>query len=116
MWEFSTDADAASVNKGHDTIQFTKADLLGVSNFVSYGGTDGKIDLGSGNFAEFISGAGAVADEAGATMAYNSTSGILSFDADGTGTDASAINIATVYSDDGTTTVADLLIADLSFL
>lgn len=118
LWEFTTNRDGGTnlVNKGKDTIQFTKSDLLAVSNFVSYDGTGDKIDLGSGNFAEFISGPGAVANEAGATMVYNSTNGTLSFDADGTGSNASAIDIAKVYSDDGTTFVADLLIADLTFV
>jgi hypothetical protein len=72
--------------------------------------------LTDGTKVEYVAGAGATADEAGATMIFNSTTGALSFDADGTGSSAAAITVATIYSDSGTTAITDLLVADLSII
>jgi len=118
IWFFTTDADTDVVGEGADSIQFSDTDLLAATGFTAYGGTstsvvflnDGTTDVA------FVTGAGAVATEAYATFVFNTTTGVLSFDADGTGTTASSITVATLYSDDGSTVITDFASTDLTFI
>lgn len=75
-----------------DTItDFTAGDLIQLSkNFGCFAGLLGTVGNGTGNLAagEFVSGAGAVANAANAQILYDTTTGVLSFDADGTGAGA----------------------------
>jgi Ca2+-binding RTX toxin-like protein len=114
---FTSSTDTANVNQGADVIQFSTADLTAVTGFAAYtgGGTTKALTGGNGN-VEFIVGAGAVADEAGATFAFNTSNGQLSFDADGTGGTASAIVVGTFHSDHGPTVLADMLVGDVTFI
>jgi hypothetical protein len=109
--KFTTAADAAGFAEGADTLQFSDANLGGIANFATYGGAGTKVTFDDGTtFAEFVSGAGLqIAGNAEAAFLFNETSGVLSFDADGTGNDA-AIDVATL------TGVADLAVADFSFV
>jgi Ca2+-binding RTX toxin-like protein len=110
---FTTVADTAPFNAGDDVLQFSEADLSGLSGFAEYtgGGTSIDIDGGSGTlFVEFVSGAGAQpATGSEAAFLFNQTTGELSFDADGTGA-GGAIVIATL------TGVTDLAAADFTFV
>lgn len=110
---FTTVADTAPFNAGDDVLQFSEADLSGLSGFADYtgGGTSIDIDGGSGTlFVEFVSGANAQsATGAEVAFLFNQTTGELSFDADGTDV-GGAIVIATL------TGVTDLAAADFTFV
>jgi hypothetical protein len=116
LFTFTSDTDGAAVGQGDDHIQFSTADLSGVTGFAAYTGAGTTITLTGGALVEYVAGAGAAADEAGATMSFNSTNGELSFDADGTGGSATAIVVATFFSDSGSTAITDLLVADISII
>jgi len=116
IFTFTSSTDGAAVAQGDDQIQFSTADLTGVTGYAAYTGSGTTISLTDGTKVEYVAGAGAVADEAGATMIFNSTTGALSYDADGTGSTASATVIATFYSDSGTTAITDLLVADIAII
>ena len=114
LLSFTSNGDAASVNAGRDKIQFSTSDLESVTGFTAYTGSDTAVTLTGGNKVEFL--VNGSADEAGATFIYNTTTGKLSFDADGTGANA-AIEVVQVYSDDAQSSeLADLLAADLTFI
>ena len=74
--------------------------LTGVTGFIegtaAVGGETLINAITFGSNANFVSGAGAVALSAEATFAYDTTTNVLSFDADGTGAGATAITIATL--------------------
>jgi Ca2+-binding RTX toxin-like protein len=116
MYSFTTSTDGATVGAGADVIQLSTADLTGVTGYAAYTGAGTAITLTDATLVEYVAGAGAVADEAGATLAFDSSTGQLSYDADGTGSSASAIVIATLTSDEGTTAITDLLVADISII
>lgn len=91
-----TFAFSAALDGSIDTIaDFTVGDIiqLGVSGLGGssiFAGLLGTVGNGTGNLAgaEFVSGAGAVANAASAQILYDTTTGVLSFDADGTGANA----------------------------
>ena len=116
IFTFTSDADGASVAQGDDHIQFSTADLIGVTGYAAYTGSGTTITLSNSSKVEYVAGAGAVANEAGATLAFNSTNGQLSYDADGTGSSATAIVVATFYSDSGSTVITDLLVGDIAII
>jgi len=116
MYSFTTSTDGAAVGAGADVIQLSTADLTGVTGYAAYTGAGTAITLTDASLVEYVAGAGAVADEAGATLAFDSSTGQLSYDADGTGSSASAIVIATLTSDEGVTAITDLLVADISII
>jgi Ca2+-binding RTX toxin-like protein len=108
---FTTGTDGAGVGEGADTLQFSDADLKGLTGFadgVSATGTLLTFNDGITK-AELIVGAGAVADEAVATFAFDTSTYTLTFDADGTGANA-AIDVVTL------TGVTDLAAADFAFV
>jgi uncharacterized protein YaiE (UPF0345 family) len=110
---FTTGTDGAGVGEGADTLQFSETDLGGLTGFAAYTGTGTTIDIdgdsSGATLVEFVSGAGAqVATAAQAAFLFNQTTGTLSFDADGTGTNA-AIDVVTL------TGVTDLAPADFGF-
>jgi Ca2+-binding RTX toxin-like protein len=90
---------------------------MAATGFVTYAGSGTSITLNDATTkVAFVTGAGAAASEAYATVSYDTSTGQLSFDADGTGSTASAIVVATLFSDFGDTAITDLLAADLSFI
>jgi len=115
---FTTAADAAAIGLGADQIEFSDTDLTGLAAWVAYAGTSTSVvTLHDGvTTAAFVTGAGAVATEAYATFAFDTSTGVLTFDADGTGVTASAITVATLYSDAGSTVIADFTSSDLTFI
>ena len=115
---FTSSTDTALVAAGADLVQFSSADLMAATGFVSYAGSASSITLNDATTkVAFVTGAGAVATEAFATFSYDTTTGQLSFDADGTGSTASSITVATLFSDNlGTAPITDLLSADLQFI
>ena len=114
FFSFTTSTDAAAVAQGRDTLQFSTADLKAVAGFTAAG--DGAaLTLSDGTKVAFVEGAGAVSADAVATFVYDDTTGVLSFDADGTGAGA-AINVGTFYSDSGSTLITDILAADFNFI
>lgn len=78
-----------------DTVtDFSLGDSLQLSkNFGSFAGLLGTNGNGTGNLAagEFVVGAGAVANAANAQILYDTTTGTLSFDSDGTGVAAAVV-------------------------
>ncbi|MDA9894718.1 hypothetical protein N9D98_01605, partial [Amylibacter sp.] len=113
---FTSSTDTLGVGEGSDTIQFSGSDLQGVTGFSQYTGA-GNTVTGGGVTAEFLVGSnGIAADEEGATFIYNTSTGILSFDADGTG-DEAKIDIAKLYEDTfSNNVIEDILGADLSII
>jgi hypothetical protein len=92
---------------------------MAATGFVTYAGSGTSITLNDlTTKVAFVTDAGeaAVASEAYATISYDTDTGELSFDADGTGSTASSIVVATLFSDFGTTAITDLLGADLNFI
>jgi hypothetical protein len=90
---------------------------MAATGFVTYDGVGTSITLNDASTkVAFVTGDGAAASEAYATISYDTDTGELSFDADGTGSTASAIVVATLFSDFGDTVITDLLAADLSFI
>lgn len=71
-----------------DTFSFPSDELTGVTGFAS--ATNGTLDLGNGNHAELVVGTGEslVASAAQAAFLFDTKSGTLSYDADGTGSNA----------------------------
>jgi Ca2+-binding RTX toxin-like protein len=117
IYFFTTAADAAVVGQDDDLIEFSSADLIAAVGFIDYDGDGTSITLtGAVGTVGFVAGAGAIATDDTAMFVYNTTTGVLSFDADGTGAAATSITIATLYSDDGSTAIADFLSADLTFI
>jgi Ca2+-binding RTX toxin-like protein len=117
IYAFTSSTDTAVVGAGADLIQFSSADLMAATGFVTYAGSGTSITLNDATTkVAFVTGAGAAASEAYATVSYDTSTGQLSFDADGTGSTASAIVVATLFSDFGDTAITDLLAADLSFI
>lgn len=111
---FTTAADGARFAAGADKLQFSAADLTSVAGFVAYTGVGEAINIGGDASAAllvaFVSGGGVQsATAAQAAFLFNQTTGVLSFDADGTGGGA-AIVIATL------TGVSDLATADFTFI
>ena len=124
LYEFTSDGDADGVGAGRDKIEFSAADLQGVTGFANYTGTGNAVTIktvggGPDIKAEFITGAGKTSADAEGTQAafiFNQTTGTLSFDADGSGTE-STIALVKVYSDEiESDVVQDLLAADLNFI
>jgi hypothetical protein len=113
FFKFTTSTDVATVAEGRDTLQFSTVDLLHVVGFTA-AGSGAALTLLDGSNVAFVEGAGAVSTDAVATFVYDDTTGVLSFDADGTGAEA-AINVGTFYSDSGLTLVNDILAADFNF-
>jgi hypothetical protein len=110
---FVTATDGAGFGNSAGKLQFSLADLSGLAGFAAYTGGDTTIDIDGGvgtTLVEFISGAGAVADEAEATFAFDTTTGVLTFDPDGSAAGQAAITIVTL------TGVTDLGVADFSFI
>jgi Ca2+-binding RTX toxin-like protein len=118
IWYFTTDADAAGIAEGVDWIEFSDTDLLAATGFTAYGGTSTSVVTLNDETTEvaFVSNATGLADEAYATFVYNTATGVLSFDADGTGTTASSITVATLYNDDGSMVITDFASTDLTFI
>jgi Ca2+-binding RTX toxin-like protein len=124
IYAFTSSTDTAVVGAGADLIQFSSADLMAATGFVTYAGVGTSITLNDATTkVAFVTGDGAAASEAYATISYDTDTGELSFDADGTGSTASAIVVATLFSDFGDTVITDLLgvdtdllAADLSFI
>jgi len=120
IYYFTTTADAAAVGQGADKMEFSTANLIGLTGFASYSGTGStgtSITLNDGtNKVVLVTGTSAAADVAQATFTYNTSTGVLSFDADGTGTAASSIAVATLYSDAGSTAIADFASTNLVFI
>ena len=114
---FTSSTDTASVVGGADLVQFSSADLMAVTGFVSYAGSGQFITLNDATTkVAFATGAGAVATEAFATFSYDTSTGQLSFDADGIGI-VTPIVAVTLFSDYlATTEITDLLSADLQFI
>jgi Ca2+-binding RTX toxin-like protein len=108
----STDATNANIAQGRDTLQFSTADLKAVAGFTAAGG-GAELTLSDGTKVAFVDGAASV--DAVATFVYNDATGVLSFDADGTGAGA-AIDVGTFYSDSGSTLITDILAADFNFI
>jgi len=124
LYEFTSSGDADGVGAGRDKIEFSAADLQGVTGFTNYTGTGTAVTIktvggGTDIKAEFITGAGKTSADAEGTQAafiFDQTTGTLSFDADGSGTE-STIALVKVYSDEiETDVVQDLLAADLNFI
>ena len=114
LLSFTSNGDAAGVSAGTDKIQFSTSDLESVTGFTAYTGGGTAVTLAGGNKVEFLVDGSASAGEA--AFIYNTTTGKLSFDADGDGANA-AIEVVQVYSDDAQSSVlADLLTADLTFI
>ena len=101
---------ASLVAEGGDTVvdftsatgNFSFASLSGLANFVAGTAASGETlitaasgPLGNVNFLSNITGASASAE---ATFVYNTVTGVLTFDADGTGALATAITIVTLTS------------------
>jgi Ca2+-binding RTX toxin-like protein len=110
---FTTVADGAIYAAGDDVLQFSEADLFGLSGFAEYTGVGTSIDIDGDSsgplLVEFVSGVGAqIATGAEAAFLFNQTTGELSFDADGTDA-GGAIVIATLIG------VTDLAGADFTF-
>lgn len=80
---------------GNDKLQFSAANLSSASGFVS--STTGAITVG-GSKVELVVGTGGalVASAAEAAFLFDTATGKLSFDADGTGSAASAIDVVTL--------------------
>ena len=94
-----------------DILQFSSADLIGVNGFTSYAGAGIAFALSGGQKVQFVvaTGGALVASDAQAAFLFDTVTGVLAFDADGTGAGA-AITIATL------TGVANLGVADFSFV
>jgi VCBS repeat-containing protein len=111
---FTTAADGAGFGEGADTLQFSDVDLTGQTGFAdaAAGGAIGTLLTlnDSTTMVEFITGSGAAADEAVATFAFDTDTNTLSFDADGTGGTAAAINVLQL------TGVTDLAAGDFTFV
>jgi S-layer protein len=109
---FTTVADGAGIGEGADTLQFSDADLKGLTGFANGASATGTLLTFNDGVtkAELIVGAGAVADEAVATFAFDTSTNTLTFDADGTGVAASAIDVVTL------TGVTDLAAGDFTFV
>jgi Ca2+-binding RTX toxin-like protein len=105
---FTTIADGAFYAAGDDVLQFSEADLSGLSGFADYTGVGTSINIGSYD-VEFVSGGAPSASGTEAAFLFNQTTGELSFDADGTDA-GGAIVIATL------TGVTDLAAADFTFV
>ena len=118
FFTFTTNGDNANVNQGTDVLQFSDADLTGVASFVAYtgGGAGLALTLNDGaTDVELVSGANAQASGAEAAFLFDTSTGVLSFDADGSGAGA-VINVGTFYSDSGSTLITDILAADFNFI
>ena len=113
---FTTAADGAGVGAGADQLQFSKADLEAQAGFTAFTG-GGGIDIGGGTNVEFVAstGGGLVASGAEAAFLFDTASGELTFDADGTDANA-AVAIGTLYSDVATTGIDDLAAGDFDFV
>jgi hypothetical protein len=112
---FTTDTDGAGSSAGTDTLQFSDADLKGITGFTEYTGTGTSVTLSDGTAVEFVVGdssatpSTAVASGAEAAFIFDTNNKTLSFDADGTGTEA-AVDIVTL------TGVTDLAVEDFGFV
>lgn len=94
-----------------DVLQFSSADLIGVAGFATFTGVGTAFALSGGQKVQFVfaTGGALVASEAQAAFLFDTASGALRFDADGTGA-GEAITIATL------TGVAVLDVAAFSFV
>jgi len=110
---FVTATDGAGFGNTAGKLQFSESDLAGLANFAAFtggGGIDIDGDASGALEVEFVSGAGVqTASAAEAAFLFNTTTGQLSFDEDGTGGTA-AIDIVIL------TGVTDLAAADFSFI
>ncbi|HEX8544794.1 MAG TPA: DUF4214 domain-containing protein [Pseudomonas sp.] len=71
----------------NDKLSFVGDELFSATGYTSYQGVDTKVTV-SGFTAKLLVGAGAIADEEGAAFLFDTTSHVLSYDADGSGTEA----------------------------
>ena len=120
LYSFRSNGNAADVkdaegnDAGRDVIQFSAADLQAVSGFTNYTGSGTKVTIDAGIYAEFL--VNQDADELGATFTYNTTTGFLTYDADGSGSNSSNTTVVQIFGDDDESVVlSDILSADLSF-
>ncbi len=90
-----------SFTVGTDKLQFSDADLKGVVNFAAYSGDGAAVTLNDDIKVEFVSNTGEnlVASAAEAAFLFDTETGTLSYDADGTG-DGEAIIVATLVGVD----------------
>ncbi|MEB3881595.1 DUF4214 domain-containing protein [Pseudomonas guariconensis] len=102
---------AGGFQSGNDKLQFTATELTGATGFAAYGGGSGPTITFTGGAAELVVSTGGtlVASGAHAAFLFDTATGELTFDADGTGTEA-AIPVVTL------TGVNTLAAADLAFV
>ena len=75
LFKFTTSTDSAAVAEGRDTLQFSTADLKGVTGFVEYTGVGTAVTLQGGTKVAFVEGAGATSSVAEATFVFDDTTG-----------------------------------------
>ncbi|MCO8171018.1 DUF4214 domain-containing protein [Pseudomonas sp. 21LCFQ02] len=86
---------AGGFQSGEDKLQFSDADLKGLG-ITAYAGVGDSIALGDGTLVEWVSGAGSQSATTGAAaFLFNTTTGTLSYDADGSGSSA-AVDLITL--------------------
>ncbi|HBO8085897.1 TPA: DUF4214 domain-containing protein [Pseudomonas aeruginosa] len=102
---------AGGFQSGNDKLQFTATELTGATGFAAYGGGSGPTITFTGGAAELVVSTGGtlVASGAHAAFLFDTATGELTFDADGTGTEA-AIPVVTL------TGVDTLAAANLAFV
>jgi len=87
----------SSFQSGNDKLQFSASELT-APNFVSYSGGGAQVSIAGGNSAQLVIGTGGtlVASNAEAAFLFDTATGTLTYDADGTGNAAPAIQIVTL--------------------